>query len=344
MTIYDSAGTWSTSLRNRCRNTLESSGVLIDIVIQIIAPIFGLILLGYVAGWLKWISTTGIDGLAEFVFNFAIPVMLFTRISVVTLPKTVPWDFLGVFYGITLSLFAVTLTWSRMQQVSSSASCAIIAMGGTYSNVILIGIPLVLAALPDAAIVPLFIIVSTHAAVLFFVTTLFAERQSGSLADLSLKTVTVLFKNPIFSAVILGITANLLGFSLPDPIAVPVKTMAEYLSAAALPCAVFSMGASISRYPIRGRLPVIISMLAIKNLVHPLLVLAVALLIGWDEDRRIWLQVALLLATCPTGINVYLFAQRYSVQVPATATAVVLSTVLSVFTLSGVLLWIHSTV
>ena len=302
---------------------------------------FGLILLGYVAGRLRWISNAGIDGLAEFVFNVAIPVMLFTRISGVALPETVPWEFLAVVYGITLTLFAGSLLFGQ-KVVGGSASAAIFSMGGTYSNVILIGIPLVLAALPDTAIVPLFIIVSTHAALLFFVTTLFAERTSGSVRDLPLKTVTVLFKNPIFSAVVAGVLANLAGLSLPNVVEAPIRTMAEYLSAAALPCAVFSMGASISRYRIEGSLAVISAVLIIKNLVHPLIVLVIALALGWDNDNRIWLQVALLLSACPTGINVYLFAQRYNTLVPTIATAIVLSTALSVFTLSAVLWWIHA--
>ncbi|MAV24641.1 MAG: hypothetical protein CMQ05_00795 [Gammaproteobacteria bacterium] len=317
----------------------QESGI--DIVIQIIAPVFGLILLGYLAGRLKWISDAGIDGLAEFAFNFAIPVMLFTRISSVALPETVPWEFLAVFYGITLTLFAAALLFGR-KMVGGSSSAAIFSMAGTYSNVILIGIPLVLAALPDAAIVPLFIIVSTHAALLFFVTTLFAERSSGSVSDLQLKTLTVLFKNPIFSAVVMGVLANLAGLSLPNLVEAPIRTMVDYLSAAALPCAVFSMGASISRYRIEGSLAVISAVLIIKNLVHPMIVLMVALTLGWDEDNRTWLQVALLLSACPTGINVYLFAQRYNALEPTIATAVVLSTALSVLTLSAVLWWIHA--
>jgi malonate transporter len=47
-----------------------------------------------------------------------------------------------------------------------------------------------------------------------------------------------------------------------------------------------------------------------------------------------WTAVAVLLAACPSGINAYLFANRYRVVVASTATVVVVSTLVSVAVLS----------
>jgi predicted permease len=49
----------------------------VNILIDIIIPVFGLALLGFTAAKLGWFEASGIRGLSSIVFNFAIPVMLF---------------------------------------------------------------------------------------------------------------------------------------------------------------------------------------------------------------------------------------------------------------------------
>ncbi|MDZ7684379.1 MAG: hypothetical protein U5O39_04735 [Gammaproteobacteria bacterium] len=72
--------------------------------------------------------------------------------------------------------------------------------------------PIILAALGESARVPLFIIISTHAAVMFVLTTLCAELGQGNaerLADLPKQTVMVLAKNMIVVGLVLGLVVDL---------------------------------------------------------------------------------------------------------------------------------------
>lgn len=207
-------------------------------------------------------------------------------------------------------------------------------MSGSYSNVVLLGMPLILASLGPEARVPLFIVVSTHAAVMFLLTTFCAETGKGTARNLStlpLQTLRVLLRNTIVIGLLLGLAVNLSGLSLPQTI----DKMASYLGGAALPCAVFSMGASISRYKLTGDVAKIAAAIAVKNLAHPLLVWWVAArVVGLPET---WTAVAVIFAACPAGINTYLFANRYRAIVPSTATVIVISTALSIVILSFVL-------
>lgn len=305
-------------------------------VVNIVLPVFGLVILGYVAGKAGWITRPAIEGLSSFVFTFAIPVMLFRSIASAHLPARMPWHFLLAYYCSTLLVFGLTLLIGRSLRLDGVAS-AIFAMSGSYSNVVLLGIPLTIASFGHAAAVPLFIIVSTHAAIMFMLTTFSAETGKGefaSLAALPLQTVRVLLKNMIVIGLLLGLGVNLTGFTLP----VTIDKMAAYLAGAALPCAVFSMGASISQYRISGHVGKISAAVVIKNLVHPLLV--------WLACSRVfhvspsWTAVAVLLAACPSGINTYLFANRYRVIVASTATVVVISTLMSILVLSLGLSWL----
>lgn len=299
-------------------------------IANIVLPVFGLVVLGYVAGRAGWIRQAAIEGLSTFVFTFAIPVMLFRSIATAHLPPHMPWGLLSAYYGSTLFLYLVTALLGRGMGLGGTES-AIFGMSGSYSNVVLLGIPLTLASFGNAASIPLFIIVSTHAAIMFLVTTFGAETGRGdyaALGSLPLQTVKVLLKNLIVIGLLSGLAVNLSGITL-NPI---IDRMAEYLGGAALPCAVFSMGASISRYRISGDLGKIGTAVVVKNLLHPLLV--------WLACTRVfhvpheWAAVAVLLAACPTGVNAYLFANRYRVVVASTATVVVISTLASIVVLS----------
>jgi malonate transporter and related proteins len=302
-------------------------------VSDIILPVFGLVVLGFVAGRLNWMTESAIEGLSTFVFTFAIPVMLFRMMATTEIPEVIPWSYLIAYYGITLGLFFSTLLSGRTIGLNVTQA-SIFAMTASYSNVVLLGIPLVIASLGDAATVPLFMIVSLHPATMFLLTTLFAEigtGETGKLSQLPLQTLKVLTKNMIVVGMVIGLIVNLADVDLPSGI----DRMATYLGSAALPCAVFSIGASISRYKISGDYLKIAIILAAKNLIHPLLVWFVC---AWlFEFEPVWTAVAVILAACPAGINAYVFASRYQAIVPSTATAIVLSTLVAIPVLSVVL-------
>lgn len=302
---------------------------------NIILPVFGLVILGYVAGKAGWIKEAAIEGLSSFVFTFAIPVMLFRNIAIAQLPAHLPFDLLAAYYGATVGLFVAAIPIARLLGTGGSG-LGIFAMSGSYSNVVLLGIPLVLASFDKAANVPLFVIVSTHAAIMFLLTTFAAEIGKGEfekLRDLPMQTLRVLLRNTIVVGLLLGLGVNLAGLHLPAT----VDSMASYLGSAALPCAVFSMGASISRYRISGDVARIAVALGLKNFAHPLLVWLACRLFGVPAN---WSAVAILLAACPSGVNAYLFANRYQAVVASTATVVVLSTLLSILVLSLALGWL----
>jgi predicted permease len=80
-------------------------------------------------------------------------------------------------------------------------------------------------------------------------------------------------------------------------------------------------------------------MVAIKLLVCPLAVWALATFIF--EVPPLWAKVAILLAAMPVGVNVYLFGVRYDAGQAESATAILLSSILSVATLSAVLVWLE---
>ena len=91
-----------------------------EIVVEIVLPVFGVVLLGFGAARMGWFKGEAESGLASFVFNFAVPLMLFRSLATAQLPETIPWGFFGSFYiaaaatavsGFLLARFVFRRTW-----------------------------------------------------------------------------------------------------------------------------------------------------------------------------------------------------------------------------------------
>ena len=105
-----------------------------------------------------------------------------------------------------------------------------------------------------------------------------------------------------------------------------------------MPCALFSVGASLRAYRLKGALAPAALMVILKLGLHPLIVWALASFVF--AVPLLWAKVAIVLAALPVGVNVYLFAVRYDAGQAESASAILLSSVLSVATLAVVLLWL----
>src|SRR3546814_15869374 len=109
----------------------------------------------------------------------------------------------------------------------------------------------------------------------------------------------------------------------------------DLLAGAAAPAALFSLGASLVEFRIRGALRQSLSVVALKLVVHPLLVWLLAAFVL--RLPPLWVDIAVLCAPLPSGVYVFLLAQRHGVYVQRSATAVLVPTAASIVTLSVLL-------
>ncbi|WP_281683563.1 AEC family transporter [Thalassobaculum salexigens] len=306
-----------------------------EILLEIIVPVFGIVALGYGAARTGLFPHDATKGLSRFVFDYAIPAMLFRTMATTELPATIQWGFLISYFGGGYIAWIVGSLLNRYAFKGSGAAPAIAGMTGAFSNTVMLGVPLVLTTFGDEATLPLFLIIAFHSWQLLSVVTIQAEIGIGARQEMRRLPVNVakgLITNPIIIALLLGVLVNLLGFKLPGF----VDTLTSTLGRAALPCAVFAMGASIAAYRIAGAVQQAAVGTVLKLALHPLLVWALATHVFRVET--LWRDVAVLLASLPVGINVYLMAQRYQSAVAQSTTAILISTGLSVLSVAGVLL------
>lgn len=305
--------------------------------VDILLPVFGIVALGVAATRLGWFDDAARRGLSQFVFNFAIPVLLFRTLAGAQLPHNLPWTYLLSYYGGVASVFLTSMIISRIFFQQPLEGQTVHGLGGAFSNTVLLGTPLILTAFGDEATLPLFLLIAFHGVLILPVGTILIEtglsarsRLDGDavrIGEIARQAVLGVVTNPIIIGLAAGLAANLAGWAPTGAL----DRMAGLLGQAALPCALFAMGAALARFRLAGAVPQALAIVAVKLVAHPLAVWLLAVeLFALDP---LWAGVAVVLAGMPTGVNIYLYAQRYEIEIGAIATAILIGTVLSVLTI-----------
>lgn len=304
-------------------------------VVASLTPVFLLIALGYFAGRRDWIRESAVRDLSNLVFLLLIPALLFRTMSGVHV-EALDLRPLAAYFPAALLLLAGSIAWRGFNRAS-----VVMALGGVFSNMVMIGITLVELAYGKPAVVTLLTLVSVHALILLTVGSVVLElvvareaREGGERAPHVLETAWSAFKGALIHPIPLPILSGLLfaqtGWSLPAVIDKPL----QLLGSAFGPLALVLVGVTLARTPLGGHLRPALWITASKNLLLPLLVGVSAW--AWGITG-LPLTVMVVAAALPMGANVFLFAQRYEVAQGLTTAAMGLSTVLALFTLSAVM-------
>ena len=306
--------------------------MILPVVVDVIVPVFGVVVLGYLVGAFRWLDSGAVRGLSLYVFNIAIPLLLFKAMSTVTLPVQMPWGYVLGFFACALGSFLTVFWLMRTASGRPIGEVGVFAFGCSYGNFIPLGIPLVMTAFGEAATVPLFLLVAFQAPIFF--APMIVIQESAKQRDHRVPIGWPVFKSIVANQYLLGIglgaAVNLSGLSLPGPISEIIALIGQ----SAAPCALFALGSALSFYAVEGVFSRALAVVAVKNLLLPLLVWWVS---HWLGLPPVWQAVMVVMAALPVGINTYLFAERYECGQALAGTAVVLSTAVSVVTLSIVL-------
>ena len=298
-------------------------------VLDIVLPVFGLVLLGYGIARTPLLGEEGVRGLSNFVFYVAIPVLLFRSVSTLKVPDAIDPMLPVAYFGATLTIFAIAVLAGRASFSLPFDHAALFGMTSTYSNLVMLGIPIVYLALGDVGLVAILFIIAVHALALLTLTTLIIElaRGHGGTWRRSLfASARGLFKNPVILSLIAGLLWGATGLQLPNS----VERLADMLKAAAPAVALFAVGASLTGFRLIGDPLQSASIVVVKLLIMPAAVWLTARYVF--ELNPLNVAVATLAAAMPSGVNAFLLANAYDTYRERTATAVVVSTALSVIT------------
>lgn len=289
------------------------------LAVQAILPIFGLIVLGYLLGWRQWLSGESAAGLANITFKLFMPVLLFAGIAKASLAEGLSPMLLLAYYLPVLLVFGLVNLIAHRQRGTPTP----LGLVAAFSNNVLVGIPLVTTLMGPAGLIYVFAVLVFHSLTLFSLHSCYAAL--GGQGRVDGRALLKNLANPMIIGLLLGALLNLSGLVVPQPL----WRMVEWLAQAALPCALIVLGVSLSRYRLRPSRMVLGLALA-KLLLFPAMVWWLSgLLPGLNQAAR---SVLVLLAACPSGVNVLAFAKTPE-DTRNVSSAVFLSTVLAALTL-----------
>ncbi|HEX7969449.1 MAG TPA: AEC family transporter [Stellaceae bacterium] len=302
-------------------------------VITILLPVFGLVLAGFVTARTRLLSREGIRGLAIFVYYLAIPALLFRSTSA-GIPGTGDELTLVLAYFIgTVALFGAAMLAGAWRFGLGLREQSVMAINAAFGNTVQMGAPIILAAFGPPGMKPLTLIIALHSVVLLTLATIVIElgRGRGGSPGHALRAAgRAIAGNPIILAIAAGFLWSRLGLALPRAVA----GFLDLLAPAAGPCALFTLGASLSGFRLAAGFGETFVIVVLKLVTLPLLVWALAKIFALS---RLDTAVAVVTAALPVGMNAFIFAQRYDIYVARSASAVVLSNLLSAATLAIVL-------
>ncbi|NRP73792.1 hypothetical protein ILFOPFJJ_04706 [Ensifer psoraleae] len=305
----------------------------------LVLPFFGLIFLGYVAA--RFVDHPGeaMGWLNTFIIYLALPALFFKLVSRTPVEQLTRADFILTSVGTTYVVFALIFAAGVFLRRSTIPEATIQGFAAAYGNIGYMGPGLALLALGEAAAVPVALIFCFENAAHFTVAPAMMAAAGGRKeppAVLALGIARRIALHPFILSTLAGVAAAFLAVQPP----VPLQRLIDYLAQAAAPCALFAMGVTLALRPIK-RIPVEIGyIVSVKLILHPLLMYA-ALSLGGDYDP-VWVQTAVLLASLPTATNVFVIAHQYHVWQERASATILITTLLSVATVTGLLYLIRS--
>ncbi len=277
------------------------------------------------------IDQPGIQGLNGFVFYFTLPLMLFHNMATAPLRENFDGSFVLTCLAAAITVHLTGMAAARWIFGRTLTEQAIQGIACSFGNTVFIALPIATELFGAEAALPMALLITIENGIImpFTVALIEIERVDRSqLWRVPLTALTAVLRNPVVMSVLIGAAVALLDLDLPALL----NGLVVLVKGATVPCALFAMGATLAGLPISERIWETSFLVMLKLFAYPLFMfLAMSLLPDVDP---VWRSVAVLSAAMPMGANVYLIAARYGVYEARSSTAVLLSTMCSVITVS----------
>lgn len=308
-------------------------------IINLALPYFGLIFIGFACGKYKQIPETALAWMDFFIVYVALPALFYGILSNTPFEQLAQGNFIAATTLATFAAFTISFGIAYVMREGRIGEATIGALAGSYGNVGYMGPGLALATIGAQAAVPIALIFCFDTLLLFsLVPFLMAlrRRQPVGLGTAAVQVVRQIALNPLVIATALGVLSAALHFHPP----VALERLLQFLQGAAAPCALFTLGVTVALRPLKSvpwEVPILVS---VKLIVHPLLLFVSVSLLQVSDP--VWIGTALLMASLPPALNVFVFARHYDRWVEQASSSVLLGTLLSVATLTTVM-WMVKT-
>ncbi len=306
---------------------------MIDIL-NLALPYFGLIFIGFACGKFKALPESGLAWMNFFLLYVSLPALFFRILAKTPFEQLSNLPFVVATTLSTALAFGLSGAAGRLMGGLSLREATIAGLAGGYGNIGYMGPGLALATLGANAAVPVALIFCFDNVLLFSLAPMLMALSDGKRHRLGPAVVTVIKQivfHPLIVAAYCGTAAAALRLQPP----VAVDNTLQFLQGAAAPVALFALGVTVALRPF-SRVPwEIPGVIFVKLFIHPLIVFGLLTIFG--PFAREWSATAILMASLPPALNVFVIARQYESWIEPASAAVLLGTFVSVVTLTTVM-------
>ncbi|EOC0207610.1 AEC family transporter [Cronobacter dublinensis] len=306
------------------------------VIIHALAPIFVIMLLGFMAGKTKMVDNQNVALLNIFVMDFALPAALFSA--------TVQTPWAGIVAQSPLIIVLVLAMWITYAAIyflavgpfkKSPQDAAVLTLTVALPNYAALGLPILGSVFGEGPSTSLSVAVSIACGSVLMTPfcLLILEREkaraSGEKSGSTLAMLPVLMwrsvKKPIVWGPLLGVVLSAIGIKMPELVLAAIKPLGLAATAAAL----FLTGVILSARKLNINSVVITATIA-KLLIQPFIAWGIVLALGLTGPVAI---TAILMIALAAGFFGVVFGNRFGVQSPDAEAVLLLSSVLSILSL-----------
>ncbi|WP_316215109.1 AEC family transporter [Bradyrhizobium sp. SZCCHNR2035] len=311
---------------------------MIDIL-NLALPYFGVVFIGFACGKLKRLPDAGLAWMNFFLLYVSLPALLFGIMARTPFAELNNPPFLVATTLSTMLAFAFALVVGRVAGRLSLREATMAGLAGGYGNIGYMGPGLALAVLGSQAAAPTALIFCCDSIFLFSIVPLLIEltdRDHPSLLHALRVVLRQILLNPLIMSTCAGAVAAAMHFQPP----VALDRTLQFLQNAAAPSALFVLGVTVALRSFK-RVPwEVPAVSTVKLLIHPLL--SFGLMLAFGPFAQPWAATAVLMASLPPALNVFVIARQNETWVEPASVTVLIGTFASVVTLTSVMWLIQS--
>ena len=290
--------------------------------VETIIPIIAMILLGYILKRTDVLKAEDAISLNKIVINIAIPSLIFLaiyKVNLSILPLITPIPIICISVGIICGLIAYLIL--KIKNYPSKTRWSVVSTCALFNSGFL-GYPVVLGVFGTDGFVRA-IFYDMGSMILFISFGIFFLLMLGGKYSDILKR-SLLF--PPLWGIILGLLLNFLNI----PLGFVVSQTLTYLSGAAIPLIMISLGLTMEFKGIKKYIGLASLVSTIKLGIAPLIAFIIVLILGMGSLEK---SVTIVEAGMPSAMLALVLAITYELDIKVSAACIFLSTVLSMITL-----------
>ena len=293
--------------------------------INIISPVFFVLLIGYFAKQKGYIDNNFVDKGTWIVFYLALPFKLFYDVKNARIeslhPKYVAYILLGVVFIIFISIIiAKSLKIKDKRKLSAFVHCAY------RSNFVYVGFPILDIIYNGAPSMEHMIVIISFGLTLYNISAIVlltyyseAEEKRISILDIIIK----ILKNPMIAGVVFGAIFNFLHL----PVYQGVDRAIEMVAKISTPMSLILIGASLNFESSKSDFRLMFISAFIKTVVAPALLIPIGVKLGFTNME---LGIAYVFWATPCAANCFIFTKQMNSDYEFASKVITLSFIMSI--------------